>query len=192
MSAKPKRRAVFLDRDGVINKGANVNKPSELQVFPFAADSISRLKQAGFLVVVVSNQGGLGENLEGKVIWRGAPMKRSELEAVHKKMQDLLGPAGSPDLIKFCPHAQTCKCSCRKPKPGMLKEAAETLNIDLKNSFMIGDRSTDVEAGTAAGATSILVLTGLEPEEKGKCPVGTLVLPSLQEAADLIILRNKR
>lgn len=181
------RPAVFLDRDGVINAGGNIDTADQMQVLPGVPEAIRDLKDAGFVVVVVTNQGGLGENFKGQVVWHRAPLTRQALFDIHEEMLRQLGPNSAPDLIKFCPHATFLNCSCRKPKPGMLNAAARELKLALGDSYMIGDRDTDLLAGLAAGAHPILVRTGEEPGTEaawsGKAPL----VASLAEAASLIL-----
>jgi D-glycero-D-manno-heptose 1,7-bisphosphate phosphatase len=181
------RRAVFLDRDGVINEGGQINRPHEVVVYPDAREAIIRLKDAGFAVVVATNQGGLGEGFDGQVLWRRAPLGRADLEAIHAEMLRQLGPGAEPDLIKVCPHATFLNCSCRKPRPGMLRSAARELGLDLAGSFMVGDRTTDLEAAVAAGVQPVLVLTGdgesARPYWEGNAPVTA----GIGEAADVIL-----
>jgi D-glycero-D-manno-heptose 1,7-bisphosphate phosphatase len=181
------RRAVFLDRDGVINDGGKLNTVGDLRLLPGAAASLRRLKRAGFVLVVVTNQGGLGEDLNGNRIWKAAPLTREDLAAIHGEMLRQLGAEAAPDLIKFCPHSKSIDCQCRKPAPGMLLAAAAELGIDLATSYMVGDMASDIEAGIAAGCRSILVLTGFDKSQTGKCPAGTIAVPSINEAADLIL-----
>ena len=191
-SAKKKllKRCVFLDRDGVINEGINVNTAADMRLLPGAKEAIARLKKAGFLVVIVTNQGGLGEALDGSIQWKGHPLTRENLTKIHAEMLRLLGDDAQPDLIKICPHATSLGCPCRKPKDGMLREAAAELGIDLTKSYMVGDRTSDVLAGTNAGATGILVLSGPDGancKDKKEVAVGTPIHASLKEAADWIL-----
>jgi D-glycero-D-manno-heptose 1,7-bisphosphate phosphatase len=181
------RRAVFLDRDGVINEGGQINKPDEVVVFPTAPEAIQRLKAAGYAVVVVTNQGGLGEDFKGQVLWRRAPLTRYDLEAIHHEMLDQLGPDAAPDLIKVCPHATFLNCNCRKPKPGMLRSAARELQLELPGSYIVGDRTTDLEAGVAAGVQPILVLTGDGEAARGQWEGNAPVVAGIWEAAELIL-----
>ena len=185
---KKQARCVFLDRDGVINLGGNINHAQDVVLVPGAAAAIAKLKKAGFLVIVASNQGGLGERLDGSIQWKGHPLTRENLAAIHAELLKQLGAEAAPDAIKFCPHSTSLNCECRKPKPGMLLEAAAEFGIDLAKSFMIGDRATDVEAGVAAGATGILVLSGMDGDkDRNAVPTGTQIFPSLAEAADWIL-----
>ena len=151
---KNKQKAVFLDRDGTINKYVGfLKKNSELELLPGASEAVKKINSSGYLAVVITNQPVIAR---GEVTWTG-------LEEIHNKMETLLGLDGAYlDAIYFCPHHPhkgykgevpelKVDCDCRKPKPGLLMRAAEDLNIDLKNSYMIGDSDIDVEAGDAAG-----------------------------------------
>jgi len=182
-SCAPRRACVFLDRDGVINQGGLVNKPSEIKLIEGAAAAIASLKRAGYLVGVATNQGGLFEDLNGNVMSRKPPLTRQALGRIHAEMLRQLGPDARPDFIKICPHAKSVRCTCRKPKGGMLVSAAGEHNIDLSRSYMVGDMSTDIQAGLDAGVTPLFVLSGFDPSEKDKCPADTLVFNSLREAA---------
>lgn len=185
--SSPQKKGVFLDRDGVINSGGLINKPADLVLIPGVVEAIASLKQAGYVVGVVTNQGGLSEDLNGNVTWKNAPMNRAALASIHAELLRLLGPTAQPDFIKFCPHAKKVDCECRKPKAGMLRDAASEFDIDVSKSFMVGDMATDIQAGINAGATPLFVLSGFEPQQKDKCPAGTLVFPSLVEAAAFIL-----
>jgi D-glycero-D-manno-heptose 1,7-bisphosphate phosphatase len=157
------RRAAFLDRDGVINsyvynqEFGTVDSPSnaeEFQLLPGVRDAIARFHDIGLLVVVVSNQPGIAKRKFSPEI----------LDATTEKMRRLCD--GKIDAVYYClhhPHAADkryeCDCDCRKPKPGLLLEAAQEWDIDLQASVMIGDGLTDVMAGQRAGARTILVGT---------------------------------
>ncbi len=186
----PLRRCVFVDRDGVVTSALNINVADETALVPGAREAIAMLRAAGFLVILVTNQGGLGENLDGSVRWKNRPLTREALAAIHARLAELLGEDARLDAVKVCPHSKSISCPCRKPSAGMILEAAAEWGIDLSGSFMIGDRATDVEAGNNAGVTSILVLTGpdgAQTKEKDIVGAGTLVLPSLLEAAKHIL-----
>ena len=142
--------AVFLDRDGVVNRGylrdGKSYAPRETKDFrllPYAAKSIERLKEIGFLVIVVTNQPDINNGLVS-------------IDAVNG-MHSLLRRKTQVDDIFLCPHSQDENCDCRKPKPGMLIKAAEKYNIDLKRSFMVGDRASDISAGRQAGCKTIFI-----------------------------------
>lgn len=160
---KNKQKAIFLDRDGTINKYVGfLRKPEEFELLSDAAEAIKLVNNSGYLAIVVTNQPVIAR---GEVTWNG-------LEEIHNKMETELGKQGAYlDAIYFCPHHPhkgyegeiselKFDCDCRKPKPGMLLEAAKNLNISLEESYMIGDSDTDVEAGKAAGCISIKIKEG--------------------------------
>jgi len=155
-SGKP---AVFLDRDGTINEQMGyINHISRFQLLPGVEAAIARLNKAGIPVVVVTNQSGLARGYFPEQL----------LDQVHQKMNRQLAAAGAHvDGIYICPHHPEAKeeryrrtCNCRKPKTGLLEQAAEELDIDLTRSFVVGDRWSDIKCGAAVNAASILVLTG--------------------------------
>ena len=142
--------AVFLDRDGVLNRGYVQDgksyapkKVADFKLLPYAAVSIEKLRQLGFLVIVVTNQPDINNGLVN-------------VEIVNK-MHSLLRRKTSVTDIFVCPHTKNENCSCRKPNPGMLIEAAKKYNIGLKESFLIGDRASDIEAGLKAGCRTIFL-----------------------------------
>ena len=156
---KNKQKAIFLDRDGTINKYVGfLRKEEEFELLPGVADAIKIINKSGYLAVVVTNQPVIAR---GEVTFEG-------LETIHNKMETLLGKKGAYlDGIYFCPHHPhsgyegevkelKIDCDCRKPKPGMLLKAAEDLNIDLSQSYMVGDSENDMLAGKAVGCKSVL------------------------------------
>ena len=159
------QRAVFLDRDGVINVDSDLIKhPDELVLIPGAAEAIRLLNASQFITVVVTNQSVVARNLTDE----------AGVDRIHARMERLLADEAGAfvDAIYYCPHhphggfpeenpAYKVECSCRKPKPGMLLDAAERFNIDLSASYMVGDSPRDIEAGHAAGvAATVRVRTG--------------------------------
>ena len=154
-----KRRAVFLDRDGTINVEKDyLHKVEDFEFIPGAPEAIKKLKDAGFLVIVVSNQSGVARGyFDGDAV-----------TLLHEHIQDeLKGYDTVIDAFYFCPHhpdeglgAYKVDCNCRKGNPGMLLQASRENDLDLQNSFMVGDKLADIEAGERAGCKSILVLTG--------------------------------
>jgi len=153
------RPAIFLDRDGVIIDDVHhLSTPTQVQMIPGAAEAIAALNRAGWPVVVVTNQSGVARGL----------FTVDVLHAVHRRIAEQLVEKGARvDAYFFCPHYPTAdvaeyrqECSCRKPKPGMLVQAARELSLDLSHSWTIGDRDTDLQAGAAAGTRTILVRTG--------------------------------
>ena len=160
---KNKQKAIFLDRDGTINKMVGfVTKPEQFELIKGAAEAIKAINKSGYLAIVVTNQ---------PVIARG-DCTFEELQSIHDKMETELGKAGAfVDAIYVCPHhtdkgfdgerpEYKCNCDCRKPKPGLLLQATKDFNIDLAESYMIGDSKRDVEAGKNAKVKkSILIAT---------------------------------
>jgi len=146
------RPAVFLDRDGtVIEEVGYLNHLSRFRMFHFAADSIQRLNVAGLPVLVVTNQSGVARGL----------FPASLVDEVHREMTRQLALADARvDGIYVCMHGPQDGCECRKPETGLLKQAAREHNLDLKRSFVVGDRYADVEMAHRAGARAILVATG--------------------------------
>ena len=183
-----KRRAVFLDRDGTINVEVNfLSKVEEFQFIPGVPRALKGLKDAGFLLVVVTNQSGIGRGYYDE----------AALESIHSHMHADLAKFGAAiDACYFCPHHPEHalgdyrrECGCRKPLPGMLQQAARDLDIDLAASFMVGDKLADVEAGITAGCTALLVLTGHGQAEMALLPAGVNAYPDLPAAAQAILAR---
>jgi histidinol-phosphate phosphatase family protein len=146
------RSAVFLDRDGTLNvKPAPheyVRSVDEFSWLPGAVKALGRLARAGYVLTVVSNQRGIARGL---VTWEA-------LRAIEARIQhDLAAEDCSIAAFRYCPHELHANCPCRKPRPGMMHELAETLSLDLARSWAVGDCETDVEAGRAAGCRTALV-----------------------------------
>ena len=187
------RKTIFFDRDDTINVGPNCSRAEDFQLLPGAKEALASLRQAGYLLVLITNQGGLGEDFSGKVVAKKPRLTRENLTLIFEKMNALLGPEAKPDLIKFCPHAfWYYKCKCHKPAPGMLLEAAEELGVDLSKSYMIGDRGSDILAGHAAGVTPVMVMTGTAEEKERAVPEGIAFqkFADIQEAAEWILKQN--
>ena len=175
-------RAVFIDRDGVIN--ANVERngrpvaPTRLEDFsllPGVAEAIGRLKAAGFKVIVITNQPDIATGRTD----------RATVAAMHDEIRRRL----DVDDIKLCAHVDADNCHCRKPKPGMLLEAANEWGIDLAESYCIGDRWRDIEAGRAAGCLTLFVDYGVEQEAPMQ---PDRIIGSLTEAVAFILERQQR
>ena len=175
-------KLVILDRDGVINQDSEsyIKGPDEWRPIPGSLEAITRLNQAGYHVVLATNQSGVGRGL----------FEVSTLNAIHDKMHRALSQIGGRiDAIFFCPHAQEADCNCRKPKAGLLEEIAKRFNVDLKGVPAIGDSLRDLQAFATVGATPILVLTGKgeKTQKEGELPAGTQVFPNLAEAVQSIV-----
>lgn len=150
-------KAVFLDRDGIINKKPlphdYVKKWSEFKFIPRIEKLIKRANKKGLLVIVVTNQRGIARGL----------MTKKNVEEIHRKMKEVLKRKGAKiDAIYYCPHNVKDNCRCRKPKPGMLLQAAKDFNISLKESVIIGDDETDIGTGKEAGCKTILIRNNQE------------------------------
>ena len=152
MKTPDKTKTVFLDRDGVINKiimrKGEVSSPRKIEEFEFLPNICSALKkfqEIGFLNIIFTNQPDISRGL----------LKKEELE----KMNKLILSSLPIDEIIFCPHDDKDNCSCRKPKPGMILEAAKKHFIDLRKSYVVGDGQRDIEAGRAAGCKTFLIKT---------------------------------
>lgn len=146
-------KLVILDRDGVINEDSSdyIKSPAEWIPIPGSLEAIARLNHAGWRVIVISNQSGIARGL----------FDLNALFAIHDKMQRQCAELGGRiDGVFFCPHGPDDACDCRKPKPGLLKEAARRLQVDLTGVPVIGDSLRDLEAAAAVNAEPILVRTG--------------------------------
>jgi len=172
------KRAVFLDRDGVINSAVvRDGKPypphslDELKILPGVPEALARLRAAGFVNVIVTNQPDVATGMQ----------RREVVESMHELLLSRL----PIDTVKVCYHAAAADCACRKPRPGMLFEAASELGIDLAASFLVGDRWRDVGAGQAAGCQTFFIDAGYSEKRPGKPYVAVKSLP---EAVDRILL----
>lgn len=147
------KRAVFLDRDGVINQSRReyVKRWEEFIFLPGALSAMRTLAATPFLVVIVTNQSAVGRGL----------MTRELVDDIHRRMVDtIVDNGGRIDGIYYCPHSPEIHCSCRKPLPGLFRRAAVEHGIDLGRSYCIGDKISDLEAGARVGCKGILVLSG--------------------------------
>jgi D-glycero-D-manno-heptose 1,7-bisphosphate phosphatase len=171
------RRAVFLDRDGVINRArVEVGKPyppaeaGAVEILPGVAAALQRLKAAGYLLVVVTNQPDVARGTQS----------RAAVEAIHARLASEL----PIDDFRICYHDDSDACGCRKPKPGLLLDAARAHDVDLPRSVMVGDRWRDVEAGREAGCRTVFIdygYTEAQPDQPDA------VVGSLEEAAEWIL-----
>ncbi|MBU6505248.1 MAG: D-glycero-beta-D-manno-heptose 1,7-bisphosphate 7-phosphatase [Betaproteobacteria bacterium] len=173
---------VILDRDGVINFDSDryIKNPDEWRPIPGSLEAISRLNQAGYRVVVATNQSGIARGL----------FDLATLNAIHHKMIDALAQHGAVlDAIFFCPHANEARCNCRKPATGLFEEIQQRYNIPLGHVPAVGDSLRDLVAAANAGAQPMLVLTGKGRKtlEAGGLPEGTPVFEDLAEAVRAII-----
>lgn len=191
------RPAVFLDRDGtVLELVPYLNRADQVRLAPGAGAALRRLRTAGFALVVATNQSAVARGL----------LDTEGLRRIHLRMDELLRREGVQlDAIEFCPHHPdyTGACACRKPRPGMLRRSAHALDLDLRQSFMIGDNRPDIEAGRNAGVRTVLLRTGhgleagqalkaagvQEDPDSPTAPRPDAVLDDLASAADWILSR---
>ncbi len=156
------RRAIFIDRDGTINVEKNyLFKFEDWEWIPGAVDAIRMFNEAGFLVVVISNQAGVARGFYGA----------DDIEKLHASVTRILESQNAKvDGYYYCPHhpefGDNRECDCRKPAPGMILEAQRDWDIDLAHSYMIGDKASDIEAALAAGVHPVMVATGYGPDER--------------------------
>jgi len=170
------RRAVFLDRDGVINQNRPdyVKSWAEFAFLPGVFAPLRRLAESDFAVVVISNQSAVGRGL----------LARQDLEEIHRQMiREIEAAGGRIDAIEVCPHHPAAGCTCRKPQPGLLRQAAVSLDLDLTRSFLVGDARSDVEAALRAGCVPVMVLTGRGRDQLRQMP--TELAARCHVAADL-------
>lgn len=174
-------RAVFLDRDGVINRAVvREGRPyppesvDALELLPGVAEALKRLHDAGYRLVVVTNQPDIARGTQDRAV----------LDQMHAKIAAAL----PVDEFCVCAHDDRDRCDCRKPKPGLLRQAAEAADIDLGASFMVGDRWRDIEAGRAAGCRTIFIDYHYT-ERRPHAP--DVTVRSLVEAADWILREGK-
>ncbi len=175
-------KLIVLDRDGVINQDSDafIKSPDEWIPIPGSLEAIARLNQAGYRVVVSTNQSGIARSKFNIVT----------LNAIHQKMHTAAQQVGADiDAVFFCPHAADDNCDCRKPKPGMLREIAERFNISLKGVPVVGDSLRDLQAGFGLGCAPYLVLTGKggKTRDKGGLPPGTMIFPDLAAVVEQLL-----
>lgn len=179
-----KRKAVFLDRDGVIieNRDDYVKTEGEIEYIDGSLEAVKELSQTQYLIILVTNQSMVG---------RGLVTLETALRINGSVVRAVRQAGGRIDVSYICPHKPSDRCECRKPAPGLLLKAAMEYNVDLPSSWMIGDAESDLLAANKAGARGILVLTGRGQRELARISAHKLRFPmqvaaSLQEAVKLI------
>lgn len=149
MNSKPRKPAIFVDRDGTLVEEVNfLSNVADLRVFPFVEEALRLLRSAGYLIVVVTNQSGIGRGI----------FSEADMHAVNREIENRL--PGLLDAFYFCPHRPDDGCRCRKPNTGMIEDAIRDMAIDITNSWMIGDKEIDILAGINAGMRTAMVQTG--------------------------------
>ena len=171
-------KLVILDRDGTINQDSDqyIKSPQEWKPIPGSLEAIARLTQGGWRCVVATNQSGIARGL----------FDMATLNAIHAEMHRAVNQAGGRiEAIFFCPHAADSNCECRKPKPGLLREIGQRLDVELAGVPMIGDSLRDLQAAATAGCKPWLVLTGKgkKTRDAGGLPSGTEIAPDLAAIA---------
>lgn len=156
--------AIFLDRDGTLNEeDGHITSPDQFRLYSFAAEAVRLINEAGWRAIVLTNQSGVARDY----------LTEDTLLRIHEKMEESLRLQGARiDAIYYCAHHPDYgsppyrrDCDCRKPKPGLVERAAKDFNLDLSRCYVIGDRYRDIEAGHAAGARGVMVMTGLGRRE---------------------------
>ncbi|WP_088138527.1 D-glycero-beta-D-manno-heptose 1,7-bisphosphate 7-phosphatase [Achromobacter xylosoxidans] len=175
-------KLIILDRDGVINQDSDsfVKNPDEWIALPGSLHAIARLTQAGWRVVVATNQSGLARGL----------FDMDTLTAIHTKMRrELAAAGGSIDAVFMCPHGPDDNCSCRKPKPGMFEQIGHRYDVDLAGVPAVGDSLRDLQASSSVGCSPWLVLTGNGKKTlaKGGLPDNTRVCDDLSAVVDTLL-----
>jgi D-glycero-D-manno-heptose 1,7-bisphosphate phosphatase len=175
-------KLIILDRDGVINQDSDeyIKSPEEFIPIPGSLEAIARLTQAGWRVVVATNQSGVARGY----------YDLATLQRIHDKLHRLLaGLGGQIEAIFYCPHGPDDNCDCRKPKPGLFRDIESRLQVSLQGTPAVGDSLRDLEAAVAVGAEPILVRTGKGERTlaKGKGLEGVPVFPDLAAAVDSLL-----
>jgi D-glycero-D-manno-heptose 1,7-bisphosphate phosphatase len=175
-------KLIILDRDGVINQDSDafIKSPDEWMPIPGSLEAIARLNQAGYRVIVLTNQSGIARRLFDILT----------LNSIHQKMHAAAQLAGADiDAIFFCPHAADDNCDCRKPKPGLFHAVAKRFEVSLKGIPTVGDSLRDLQAGFVAGCVPHLVLTGKgeKTRAKGGLPPGTMIYSDLAAVVDHLL-----
>jgi len=172
-----KRPAIFLDRDGTLIEEVNyLSRVEDVRLFPFSAEAVRLFKDAGFLIIVVTNQSGIGRGIYSE----------ADMHAVHEAIQNELN--GAVDAFYFCPHLPDEGCNCRKPKLGMIEAAMDDFDIVMEKSWMVGDKKIDVETGKWGKLRTALLLTGYGTQHQHLLEdLPDLVIEDLGTAASQII-----
>jgi D-glycero-D-manno-heptose 1,7-bisphosphate phosphatase len=175
------RPAVFLDRDGtLIAEVGHLGDPDGVAILPGVPDALNRLREAGYALVMVSNQAGVAKGL----------FTEENVRAVNRRMTSILEEQGARlDGMYWCVHHPefTGPCECRKPKPGMLHQASEEHGLDLSTSWIVGDHPSDALCGLGVGTRAVVVISGHTHEHEPELPAGIPIVADLSAAADVIL-----
>jgi len=182
------RKAVFLDRDGVINEDSGwIRRTEDVKVFPFSGRAVRQLNERGWLAIVVSNQSAVAREL----------CTTDEIERIHQELQNQVASDGARiDAFYYCPHhpdfGPVRDCDCRKPKTGMIDRGVEDFGIDRDRSFLVGDKTSDLLAGKRAGLRTILVRTGEGGRDQAYDVVPDATVADLSEAVKWIFSEDRK
>ena len=184
-SAK-KKPAIFLDRDGTINKDIGyLSDPHQFEFLPYAIAGLKKLYDMEYRLIIITNQAGIGMGY----------YTREDFYKVNKQMLKGLSQNNILiDKIYFCPHSKSEKCNCRKPEIGLVERAQQDINLDMNHSYFIGDSQVDIEAGKKAGLTTVLVINQHDPEKQSEAVTSEpdYNVKNLLEAADLILSMERQ
>ena len=174
------RPAIFLDRDGTIIEDKDyLASVDNLEIFSFSERALQLFRDAGFLIIILTNQSGIGRGY----------FDEATMHSIHDALDRSL--SGLIDGFYFCPHSPEDGCDCRKPSTGLIRNAASDHEIDLANSWMIGDKKSDIETGFRAGISTALVMTGYGESELSKLErMPDIVAQDLLDAANQILSRD--
>lgn len=172
-----KKPAIFLDRDGTLIEEVNyLSRVEDLRLFPFTSDAVKLIKDNGFLVIVVTNQSGIGRGIYDE----------AAMHSIHEQIQIEL--SGSINAFYFCPHLPCDGCKCRKPGLGMIEAALTDFEIDMDRSWMVGDKKIDVETGRLAKIRTAFVLTGYGSQHENSLEqMPDIIAENLKDAVTEII-----
>ena len=179
MNDNPIKPAVFIDRDGTLIEEVNfLSRVEDVRIFSYAREAIELLKNRGFLIMVVTNQSGIGRGI----------YTEAAMNAIHEKLQVAL--SGAIDAFYFCPHLPCDGCACRKPGLGMIEAGCADFGVDMQNSWMIGDKKLDIETGFNAGISTALVKTGYGKQHVNQLErAPDIVAEDLLDAVKLLLAR---
>lgn len=175
--------AIFLDRDGTINREIGyLSEPEKFELLPNALAGLKKMQDMDYRLVIVTNQAGIGLGY----------FTKEDFYRVNKKMLTQISKAGiTLDKIYFCPHSKADNCPCRKPEISLILRAKEDLNLDLSHSFFIGDNQIDIETGDRAGMKTILIQSDINPDQSNLAITPDFIAKDLLEAADFILQQER-
>lgn len=184
MASSKSEKAIFIDRDGVINEdpiGDYVKRWEDFRFIPGSVEALKRLQDSGYKIVIISNQAGIGDGVYSE----------SALKDITAKMLSELKKSGvTVRGIYYCLHGKEANCACRKPKTGLFQQAANEIQFNPNETYFVGDKASDVQAGKTFGLKTIFVLTGHGKIDKAQLSPNVRpeqILPSLKEAVDYIL-----